>query len=77
MEGARGRIHIKPPKCHLINPAAKHGFYFHHAEPKEGYVLMILWLDEKVPDRMPPYAHHYLGVGSMCINEKREIIIIQ
>ena len=38
---------------------------------------MILWLDETVPCRMPPFAHHYLGVGGLCINEKREIILIQ
>jgi len=60
-----------------MNAAAKYGFYFHHAKPKENYVLMILWLDEKVPDRMPPYAHHYVGVGGLCINEKREIVLIQ
>ena len=60
-----------------MNVAAKRGFFFHHAKQQEGYVLMILWLDEKVPCRMPPFAHHYLGVGGLCINEKREIVLIQ
>ena len=31
-EGARSiQIFFKPPKCHLMNVAAKRGFYFHHA----------------------------------------------
>ena len=38
---------------------------------------MILWLDDKVPCRMPPFAHHYLGVGGLCLNDQREIILIQ
>ena len=77
-DGVRSvQVRFKPPKCHLMNPAAKHGFYFHHAKQQEGYVLMILWLDEKVPCRMPPFAHHYLGVGGLCLNEKREIVLIQ
>ena len=25
------QIFFKPPKCHLMNVASKHGFYFHHA----------------------------------------------
>jgi len=31
-EGARSiQIQFRPPKCHLMNVAAAHGFYFHHA----------------------------------------------
>jgi hypothetical protein len=31
-DGVRSvRILFKPPKCHLMNVAYKHGFYFHHA----------------------------------------------
>ena len=31
-QGARSiQISFKPPKCHLMNVAAKLGFYFHHA----------------------------------------------
>jgi len=55
----------------MMDCAAQHGFYFHHAHQKEGYVLMILWLDEKVPCRFPHYAHHYVGVGGAMVNEKR------
>lgn len=31
-QGVRSvQIQFKPPKCHLMNIAYKHGFYFHHA----------------------------------------------
>ena len=63
-QGVRSvQILFKPPSCHLMNAAFKHGFYFHHAHEKQSYVLMIKWLDKKVPCRMPPYANHYVGVG--------------
>lgn len=77
-QGVRSvQILFKPPSCHLMNAAFKHGFYFHHAHEKESYVLMIKWLDKKVPCRMPPYANHYVGVGGAVINEKNEILLIK
>jgi hypothetical protein len=47
------QIKFCPPKCHLMNVAFKHGFYFHHTNKSEGYVLMCLWLDPTVGDRIP------------------------
>ena len=38
---------------------------------------MILWLDPDVPCRMPHFAHHYVGVGGLVINEKNEILLIK
>jgi len=38
---------------------------------------MILWMDKKVPCRMPPFAHHYVGVGGIVINDKNEILLIK
>jgi len=77
-EGIRSvQIKFKPPKCHLINVANKHGFYFHHAKRDDNYVLMCLWLDITVQDRLPAYADHYVGVGGVCINDKDEILLIQ
>ena len=58
-----------------MNVASKHGFYFHHANKSEDYVLMCLWLDENVEDRLPAYANHYVGVGGAVINEKEEILL--
>ena len=58
-----------------MNIAAKFGFYFHHA--KDDYVLMCIWMDESMPDRLPAYADHFVGVGGLIINERREVLLIQ
>ena len=69
-EGVRSiQIKFRPPKCHLMNPASKMGFFFHHSQNKENYVLMILWLDEKTPCRIPAFAHHYVGVGGLVLRQ--------
>ena len=70
-------VKFAPPKCHLMNVAFKHGFFFHHAHEKSAYVLMILWMDKKTPCRMPRYADHYIGVGGAVLNEKGEILLIK
>ena len=38
---------------------------------------MILWLDSKVPNRMPSYANHYVGVGGIVINKAKQIMLIK
>lgn len=60
-----------------MNVAAKHGFYFHHAHRQDNYVLMCLWTDPIVADRMPAYADHYVGVGGIMVNDKQEVLMIQ
>jgi ADP-ribose pyrophosphatase YjhB (NUDIX family) len=64
-DGVRSvQIYFRAPKFHLMNTASAHGFFLHHA--RLDYVLMVLWLDEKVPCRMPAYASHYIGIGG-CV----------
>jgi len=76
-EGARSiQIFFRPPKCHLMNVAAKHGFYFHHAHKQDNYVLMCLWTDETVANRLPAFADHYVGVGGIVVNDKEEVLMI-
>jgi hypothetical protein len=60
-----------------MDTCAENGFYFHHAHEKRGYILMILWLDSKVPNRMPSYANHYVGVGGIVINKAKQIMLIK
>jgi len=60
-----------------MNVAAEHGFYFHHAHRTGNYVLMCLWTDPKVADRLPAYADHYVGVGGIVLNSKQEVLMIQ
>ena len=62
-------IFFKPPKCHLMNVASRHGFFFHHSHQKSNYVLMILWMDERTPCRVPAFAHHYVGTGSIILKQ--------
>lgn len=47
--------------CHYISVAAHYGFEFHHTKPK--YLMMYLWLPEDVPNKVPPYGTHHLGVA--------------
>lgn len=76
-DGARSiQIFFRPPKCHLMNVASKHGFYLHHAHRDDNYILMALWLDKSTEDRLPAYANHYVGVGGIVINDKQEILLI-
>ena len=85
-EGIRSvQIKFRPPKCQLMNVAARHGFYFHHANTttskdptpvSNGYVLMCLWLDPSTPTRIPNYSHHYLGVGGVVLNSRNELLMI-
>ena len=77
-QGARSiQIFFRPPYCHLINSAANHGFYFHHAHKDENYVLMCKWVDETTGDRLPAYADHYVGVGGIMVNEHNQVLMIQ
>mmetsp|Transcript_7371 Transcript_7371/g.5640 ORF Transcript_7371/g.5640 Transcript_7371/m.5640 type:complete len:81 (+) Transcript_7371:733-975(+) len=59
-----------------MNVAAEQGFYFHHALP-EGYVLMCKWIDDSCENRIPYYPHHYIGLGGLVINKKKEVLMIQ
>ena len=77
-QGARSiQVFFKPPKCHLMNVASKHGFYFHHSHKTGNYVLMCLWTDTKVADRLPAYGDHFVGVGGIMVNDKEEVLLIQ
>ena len=66
------QIKFKPPKCHLMNVASKHGFFFHHALQMGNYVLMILWMDTRTGCRIPAFAHHYVGIGGMVLKRNDE-----
>lgn len=49
--------------CHYISIAAHYGFKLHHTQPK--YVMMSLWLPEKVPNKIPEFGTHHLGVAGI------------
>lgn len=55
--------------CHYISIAAHYGFKFHHTQPK--YVMMSLWLPEDVPNKIPEFGTHHLGVAGMSTRLRR------
>mmetsp|Transcript_42829 Transcript_42829/g.56602 ORF Transcript_42829/g.56602 Transcript_42829/m.56602 type:complete len:153 (-) Transcript_42829:543-1001(-) len=75
-EGVRSlQIKFKPPKCHLMNVASRHGFFFHHSHQKSNYVLMILWMDQRTGCRIPAFAHHYIGIGGIVLKESEQGVV--
>ncbi|XP_031491430.1 nudix hydrolase 7-like [Nymphaea colorata] len=54
--------------------AVQEGFWYHHAEPT--YLMLVNWLPS-TPHTLPIYATHRLGVGSVVINSKKEVLVVQ
>ena len=56
----------------LVPIAAGHGFTFHHANDHD--VMMTRRL---VPEAfVPTHATHYVGVGGVVINDRRELLVV-
>lgn len=53
---------------------AQNGFDFHHAKP--GFVMMYKWLPTNISANIPEYAHTMIGVGSIVVNDKQQILTI-
>lgn len=51
--------------CHFISIASHYGFQLHHTQPK--YLMMCLWLPEDVPNKVPPYGTHHVGVAGSFV----------
>lgn len=71
------QIFFQAPKCHLMNVASRHGFYFHHAHRASNYVMMSKWLDEASEDRLPAFANHLVGVGGIVLSADNEVLMVQ
>jgi ADP-ribose pyrophosphatase YjhB (NUDIX family) len=57
-------IHLHGPKeTILISDAFKAGFIYHHG--LNDTLVMCQWLDEKVPNKIPPYATHQVGCAGV------------
>ncbi|XP_070571446.1 nucleoside diphosphate-linked moiety X motif 6-like isoform X2 [Ptychodera flava] len=75
-QGLRGiGLKISLRQSSFVPIAAKHGFVFHHSQPS--YVLMTRWLPTDVPNLLPAFANHYIGVAGFVINDKNEVLVIQ
>ena len=60
-------------QSHLIHPAVKLGFNFHHTS-KESLMLVIRL---KPKAFIPPFASHYIGIGGVAINSNKEILVVR
>jgi len=56
----------------FIPLAVSQGFIFHHSTAEQSTLVYRLRPDAFVP----AYASHYVGVGGVVINEKRELLVV-
>lgn len=77
-QGKRG-IWLKVPveKVHLVADATDLGFMLHHCE--KDYVMLTYWIpgETGVPNTLPGYTSHTVGVGAVVINNKGEVLVVQ
>lgn len=59
-------------RAELIPAAVNMGFIFHHST--DGYLMMVLRLQPNA--FIPPYATHYVGIGGVVLNERRELLVV-
>jgi len=73
-QGVRGCwLQIPSEKSLFIPIALKNGFVFHHSQ--KTYCMLTTWLSEEV-NKLPNYASHYLGVGGVVVNDKKQILVV-
>lgn len=66
-------LQLPPDLSDLITPSLRVGFIYHHADSSG--VLLVLAMESETT--IPGYATHFIGVGGVVINEKRQILVIQ
>jgi len=59
----------------LIKHFVSEGFKLHHTLGQS--IVICKWLDKSCENKIPDYAHHYVGVGAIIINKKCEILLIK
>ena len=65
-------LEVPQNRFSLLSLILARGFTFHHAN--SDYAMLTLSL---VPmSFVPPYATHFIGVGGVVINEKKEILVV-
>jgi 8-oxo-dGTP pyrophosphatase MutT (NUDIX family) len=59
-------------KSTLIPVAVEMGFHFHHSTDQ--YLMLVHRLQPNA--FIPPYATHYIGIGGVVLNERRELLVV-
>ena len=65
-------LEIPTDLVQLIPIACEKGFIFHHAEAS----YAMLTLEVEIGAFIPPYATHYVGVGGVVLNDKKELLVV-
>lgn len=74
--GKRGLwLYLRTDQSALIPQLVDIGFDFHHAKP--GYLCLTHWLQSHIPNHLPAYANHYLGVAGFVVNDNNQVLAIQ
>jgi len=59
----------------LAPVASKEGFEFHSAKGQKAD--MVKWLPTDIPNKVPPFGFHQVGVGALTINSRNEILLVK
>ena len=59
----------------LIKEFVKGGFYLHHTLGQS--VVICKWLDKNTRNKIPEYAHNYVGIGAIIVNKKFEVLLVK
>lgn len=72
---------MKIPKAMILagytEAFLQEGFEMHHA--MSDYLMLTKWLpnQQEDPDMMPNFATHFIGVGGLVMNQRKEILLVQ
>ncbi|KRX05464.1 NUDIX hydrolase domain protein [Pseudocohnilembus persalinus] len=50
------------------------GLEIHHGN--KGYINFYKWLDKSQENKIPGYCTHYIGCGSIVINNRNEVLVV-
>ena len=76
IENKNAGIWLKIPidKTVCVPVAISQGFEVHHAQKE--YIMLTKWLPTDVPNLLPKYATHYIGIGGLVLNSKNQILCV-
>ena len=59
----------------LVSIARQHCFSYHHC--KDDYIMLTRWLPADVPNKIPAYGTHQVGVGGLVLDKDNRILLVK